>query len=111
MSSTIFDSIKSQQASSATTGSTLVPFTALSLCLAVACHSSSSPIHANQRPLQEGRTVGTLTRPSVRHITHVSEFDLVSELARVYDELIVSQIEMDPDVRRAIYTDLRGLYE
>jgi len=110
MTSTYFESLRVQQESTATSGSAIVPATALGILLAVACHSSS-PILSDQRPVQIGRTLGTLTQPASRQIAEVNENDLVRELARVYDELVVGQAEMDDAVRSAIYSDLWGLYD
>ncbi len=46
----------------------------------------------------------------VPHIA-ISEKDLVKQLAKVYDQLLVGQVEMDKSVRSAIYSDLWGLYD
>jgi hypothetical protein len=110
MTSTYFESLRARQESAATSGSVVVPATALGILLAVACHSSS-PILSVQRPIQVGRTLGTLTQPASRQIADANENDLVRELARVYDELVVDQAEMDEAVRIAIYSDLWGLYD
>lgn len=110
MTTTHFDSLKIQNESTATGGSVLVPATALGILLAVACHSSTA-VFTEQRPIQIGRTVGTLTHPESRQRIAISEKDLVKQLARVYDQLLAGQVEMDESVRSAIYPDLWGLYE
>lgn len=111
MTSTYLESLRVQQESTATSGSAVVPATALGILLAVACHSSSALFTDQQRPIQIGRTLGTLTQPASRQITEVNENDLVRELARVYDQLVAGQIEMDENIRSAIYSDLWELYD
>lgn len=111
MTSTYLESLRVRQESAATSGSAVVPATALGILLAVACHSSS-PILSVQRTIhQVGRTLGTLTQPASRQIAEVNENDLVRELSRVYAELVVDQAEMNEAVRSAIYSDLWGLYD
>lgn len=110
MTSNYFESLRVKQESTATSGSVVVPATAIGILLAAACHSYS-PILSDHRPIQIGRTLGTLTQPESRQIAEVNENDLVRELARVYDELVVGQAEMDEAVRAAIYSDLWGLYD
>lgn len=99
--------IKQGLESSNTTGSTsLAATTALTLTLLFAQYSSPSILLDSNQPKMR-RTEGTITEPlSFR----VSDLDLFSQINKVYDDLLASQVDLDASSKRALYENLWDLY-
>lgn len=90
----------------ATTGSTLLPKGAVSLALLLAQYSAY-PIAMDANYLQSLRTHPTLSRVLSSDISYM---DVFKQINRVYDDLLLNQVELDHDSKHLLYANLWDLY-
>ncbi|HZL18303.1 MAG TPA: hypothetical protein VFG23_11210 [Polyangia bacterium] len=90
-----------------TSGSrTIVASTALAVALLCAQYASSDGTVADPDISLSG-TAETNSR--LQSLT-IGEVDIAKQISRVYDELLRSQKEIDPETRAALYANLSDLY-
>lgn len=103
---TISDTKRQEFAARGTGGSTLFAATALSAALIILQHSAA-PIDPDRRSIRRWGTEGTASEPlSLR----ISEMEIFKQINRVYDDLLRSQMELDAESKRAVYSNLWDLY-
>lgn len=90
----------------ATAGSTLIPKGAVSIALLIAQYSFN-PIVVDSNYLKSFGTQATLSRCLSTEISYV---DVFKQINRVYDDLLVNQVELDLDSKRVLYANLWDLY-
>lgn len=90
----------------ATGGSTLVPKKAVSIARLIAQYSFN-PIVVDANFLESFATQATLSRGLS---TNISYIDVFKQINRVYDDLLVNQVELDLDSKRVLYSNLWDLY-
>jgi hypothetical protein len=88
------------------TGSSLVPATALGAWLMIAAYSTpSAPGPGNY--YQPNRTSGSI---NLQIIGAAYEQDIAREFHRIFDSLANSQVELDAESKEVLYVNLWDLY-
>lgn len=103
---TISDSRCRELEARGTAGSTLAKTALLSLVLVLAQYAA--PLRElDLSRVQLIRTAGTVSEPSSLQI---NEMDIFEQINRVYDDLLVNQVELDAESKRVLYANLWDLY-
>lgn len=91
----------------ATAGSTLIS-TALTVALTLlTAQYSHLPVQPEESRTQYRGTSGTISEAISLEVRDV---DLFQQINRIYDYLLKNQQDLDPDSKRALYTNLWDLY-
>ena len=89
-----------------TAGSTIVKSAILSLVIVLAQYPVFR-FDSGESGVQLGGTEESLARPFSLQAT---DFELLLEMNRVYDELLRSQVDLDIEAKRALYSNIWDLY-
>lgn len=90
-----------------TAGSTIVKSAVLSLALVLAQYPVSRFDSGDSRVRLAG-TEETIARSFTT--LRATELELLSEMNRIYDDLLGDQVELDIDAKRTLYSNLWDLY-
>nr|WP_281720291.1 hypothetical protein [Nitrosomonas nitrosa] len=90
-----------------TTGSAILATTALGVALVLAQYAAPRICEKPAGTIRLAGTEGTLARP---HSLEINELDVFKQINRIYDNLLVNQVELDNDSKLALYSDLWDLY-